>query len=469
MQQAAHQEAIEEISFRDRIPTVTEKGKRHWIYAWKPSGRFTKWRQVLSAVYIVLFFTTPFLRINGNPVLQLNIPEGKFSILGMLFWPQDFFIFGTAMVTFIIFIVLFTQIYGRLFCGWACPQTIFMEMVFRRIEWFIEGNPNRQRALNHGPWTGEKIAKKTVKHLLFFVLSFLIANTFLTYIIGTDALFRIIQDPVSQHVGGFIALLFFTGAFYFVYAYVREIVCTVVCPYGRLQGVLLDKNSVVVAYDYNRGEPRGRGRRPAEGLGDCIDCHQCVVVCPTGIDIRNGTQLECVNCTACIDACNQVMEKVGLPKGLVRYASENEIANKQRFQFTARMKVYSAILMLLIGLMGVMLGTRKDVNVGISRVGGQLYQEVGTDSLSNLYTVTWNNKTMQQQNMELRVENAPGVVKLVGEQPLAAAGGQQGKRTLFVVMPLKAIARRETPLKVGVYSNGEKVQTVKISFLGYVQ
>lgn len=462
-------ETVADFSFRDRIPTVTEKGKRNWIYAWQPKGKFTNWRKVLSWVYVILFFSTPFIRINGNPALQLNIPEGKFSIFGLLFWPQDFFIFGTAMVTFIIFIVLFTQIYGRLFCGWACPQTIFMEMVFRRIEWLVEGNPNQQRALKNGPWTTEKIVKKAIKHFLFFTLSFLIANTFLAYIIGTNQLFHIMRDPLSSHVGGFVALLFFTGAFYFVYAYIREIVCTVICPYGRLQGVLLDKNSVVVAYDYNRGEPRGRGRRPAEGLGDCIDCHQCVVVCPTGIDIRNGTQLECVNCTACIDTCNSIMKKMELPKGLIRYASENEIAKKQRFQFTSRMKVYSAILLLLITLMSFMLLTRKEVGVNISRVGGQLYQEVGKDSLSNLYTITLNNKTLKLLNLDLKVENAPATIKIIGGQQLQAHPAQQSKSTLFVVLPLTSITKRETVLQMGVYHNGKKMETVKISFLGYTQ
>jgi cytochrome c oxidase accessory protein FixG len=461
--------ADNDISFRDRIPTVTAKGKRNWIYAWKPGGKFTNWRRLLSAVYVLLFFTTPFIRINANPALQFNIPEGKFSIFGMIFWPQDFFIFGTAMVTFIVFIVLFTQIYGRLFCGWACPQTIFMEMVFRQIEWLVEGNPNQQKILNHGSWNMQRIVKKTVKHILFFLLSFLIANTFLSYIIGKDALFTIITEPVSKHAGGFIALLFFTTAFYFVYAYVREIVCTVVCPYGRLQGVLLDKNSIVVAYDYNRGEPRAKGKRPAADVGDCVDCNQCVVVCPTGIDIRNGTQLECINCTACIDACNSVMKKMNLPKGLIRYASENEIAKKLPFRFTTRMKVYSAILLLLITLMSFMMLTRKDVGIRISRVGGQLYQEAGKDSLSNLYTITLNNKTQEPVELELKIENKPATVKLVGTHQLQALVGEQNKSTMFVIMPLKHIQSRETVLQVGVYHKNKKMQTVTISFLGYTQ
>lgn len=463
------QEFIEKPTFRDRIPTVTEKGKRRWIYAARPKGKFTRWRNALSVIYIISFFSLPFVTIKGNPALQLNIPEGKFSIFGMLFWPQDFFIFGTAMVTFIVFIVLFTQIYGRLFCGWACPQTIFMEMVFRKIEWWIEGNPSQQKELSKQSYWSNKFVKKGVKHILFLVLSFLIANTFLAYIVGTKQLFSIINDPISQHVGGFIALVFFTAAFYFVYAYVREIVCTVICPYGRLQGVLLDKNSIVVAYDYHRGEPRAKGKHLVEELGDCIDCSQCVNVCPTGIDIRNGTQLECINCTACIDACNNVMKKISLPNGLIRYASENEIGKKIKFSFTVRMKVYSIILLLLMTLMSFMLILRKDVRVNISRVGGQLYQEVGKDSLSNLYTVTLNNKTQEIVALEMKVENMPATVRIVGTHKLQALVGEQNKATFFVVMPLKSIKKRDTKLKVGIYHNNKRMQILEISFLGYLK
>ena len=458
----------DEVTFRDRIPTVTEKGKRNWIYAWQPVGKLYNWRSALSVLYVVLFFGLPFIRINGNPALQLNVVEGKFSILGMMFWPQDFFIFGLGMITFIVFIVLFTMIYGRVFCGWACPQTIFMEMIFRKLEWLIEGNPNVQKARNKGPWNADKIWRKAVKHISFFALSFVIANTFLAYIIGAPALFSIIRSPISENVSGFIAILFFTGAFYGVYAYVREIVCTVICPYGRLQGVLLDKNSIVVAYDYNRGEPKGKGKRPADGLGDCIDCHQCVVVCPTGIDIRNGTQLECTNCTACIDACNHVMDKIGLPHGLVRFASDNQLKNKTGFVFTPKMKAYSAILVALIGAMGFMLITRKDVGLNISRVQGQLYQEVGTDSLSNLYSISAINKSQKAKQLSLKIAGLPATVKIIGAASIAVQKESQAKATFFVTLPRSAIKGRETNLKIEVFEDDRKIETLKTAFLGYV-
>jgi cytochrome c oxidase accessory protein FixG len=451
------------------MPSVTEEGKRNWIYAWQPEGKWYNRRSFLSLIYIVLFFSLPFIKINGNPALMLNVAEGKFSILGALFWPQDFFIFGVAMVTMVVFIYLFTMIFGRLFCGWACPQTIFMEMIFRRIEWWIEGNPNKQRVLNKGPWTNEKIIKKTLKHVVFFVLSFVIANFFLSYIIGYENLLKIIREPVANHIGGFIALLLFTLAFYIVYAFAREIVCTIICPYGRLQGVLLDKNSIVVAYDYVRGEPRGKGKRPSDGLGDCIDCKQCVVVCPTGIDIRNGTQLECVNCTACIDACNSVMDKVGLPQGLIRYASENEIADGKKFVFNNRMKAYSAVLLLLLSGLGFMVFTRDDVDVTIMRTGGLMYQEVGTDSLSNLYQMTLLNKTSRPMDLDVKIDNYPAEIRVIGNKAFKAPPEGQTDVTMFIVLPKSAIKSRDSRLELGIYENGKRISTRKTSFLGYTQ
>jgi len=463
-------EILNEEFFRDRVPTVTLEGKRRWMYAWQPKGKFYNMRSVLSVFYLVVFFGLPFVTINGNPMLQLNVVEGKFSILGMLFWPQDFFIFGLAMVTMVVFVYLFTMIYGRLFCGWICPQTIFMEMVFRRIEWWIEGNPNKQRALKAAPWNMNKIAKKVLKHASFFAIAFLIANTFLSYIIGKDALLKIIREPVSMHFGGFVALMVFTFVFYAVYAFVREIVCTIVCPYGRLQGVLLDRNSIVVAYDYNRGEPRGKGKRPHEGMGDCVDCHQCVVVCPTGIDIRNGTQLECINCTACIDACNHVMDRVGLPQGLIRYASENEIAKKEKFKFSGRMKGYTVVLVLVLVGLATLLLTRNDVDATLMRARGQLFQEVGTDSLSNLYNLTLVNKTHGEVPVTLKLEGTTGRIRLIGnEHSLVTPAEGQGAATFFVILPKSEIKSRETKIKLAIYKGGKKMRTLKTIFLGYTE
>ena len=254
-----------------------------------------------------------------------------------------------------------------------------MEMVFRRIEYWIEGDWKHQQKLDAAPWNAEKIRKKVLKHTIFWLISFLIANTFLAYIVGSEELWRIQTGNFSEHVGGFISIVIFTTVFYLVFSRLREQVCTTICPYGRLQGVLLDPNSMVVAYDHKRGEgEKGRGKfrkkedRAALGKGDCIDCNQCVNVCPTGIDIRHGTQLECVNCTACIDECDHMMGAVGLEKGLIRFVSENGIKNGTRFQWTRRVKAYTALLIALMGVLVTLLITRSDFQATILRQRGCL-------------------------------------------------------------------------------------------------
>ncbi|MDQ0105397.1 cytochrome c oxidase accessory protein FixG [Chitinophaga terrae (ex Kim and Jung 2007)] len=458
-------------TFRDSIATVDKQGKRKWVYAQQPKGRWTNIRSVVSLFYFSVFCCLPFISINGRPLFLLNVVEGRFILFGAIFWPQDFFIFGLAMLAFIVFIVVFTMAVGRLFCGWMCPQTIFMEMLFRRIEYLIEGDAARQRLLNQAPWTTDKIIRKTAKHVIFYALSFLIANIFLAYIIGAGQLKAIITDPLSQHLGGFIAILVFSGVFYGVFAFMREQICTIVCPYGRLQGVLLDRNSILVAYDYRRGEPRGKFRKGQQtDLGDCIDCNQCVKVCPTGIDIRNGTQLECINCTACIDACNFMMEKTGRPKGLIRYASENNIATGEKLRFTPRLKVYSTVLVLLLAAIVSMLVSRKPVSGTVMRAPGILYQEQGPDSLSNLYRIKLVNKTAHDIPLRLKVEEAGGVISMIGNSVIHVKAGGQGEGTFFVVLPKTALHQRKSTVHIGIYDDKNKrISLLSTTFLGPVQ
>lgn len=453
-------------SFRDSISTINKEGKRAWIFPDKPQGKFYNLRKKLSYLYLLVFFALPFVKYHGDPLFMLNIPERKFILFGMIFWPQDFFIFGLGMLIFIVFVALFTVIFGRVFCGWACPQTIFMEMLFRRIEYWIEGNANYQRALKKAPWNKEKIIKRGVKYFLFFALSFLIANTFLSYVIGVDEVIKIATEPVHLHTAGLTSILIFTTVFFFVYSWFREQVCLIVCPYGRMQGVLLDKESIVVAYDYVRGEPRHKYKKNNEiGLGDCIDCGLCVKVCPTGIDIRNGTQLECVNCTACMDACDNIMESVKLPKGLIRYDSENGIKQKRKLQFTNRMKAYSAVLIILIGIEAALLLTRSDYDVTVLRAKGMLYQEREKDQVSNLYTIKVVNKTRNYLPVELRVEDLTGSIEMIGNNlSVKSEGMSQGE--FFLYLKKGEIKSRKTKVKIGVYTNGKKVKTIKTNFLG---
>ena len=464
--------AEKDASFRDRIATMDAKGKRKWVFAQKPKGRFYSIRTWVSWGFFALFFALPFIKLNGRPLFLFNIPEAKFIIFGKIFWPQDFFIFGLTMVTFIIFIVLFTAAFGRLFCGWVCPQTIFMEMLFRKVEYLIEGDAAKQRMLKNSPWTAEKIRKKITKHVAFFLLAFIVANFFLAYIIGIDELEKIISEPVGEHMVGFLSIILFSFIFYGVYASFREQICTVICPYGRLQSVLLDRNSMIVAYDHKRGEPRDKFKKTtiAEiNTGDCIDCFQCVKVCPTGIDIRNGTQMECVGCTACIDACNKIMEAVHKPKGLIRYASENGITEGKKLRYTGRMKFYTVLLILLSGVLTLLLLSRKDIDGTIIRTKGLLYQERGTDSLSNLFNIKVINKTLTNMPVTLRLEgeaNQAGKIELVGATDIHLKQEDQASGTFFVVLPRKFVNNRKMKIQIGLYNGDKKITTLSTNFAG---
>lgn len=455
-------------SFRDHLATVDARGRRKWVFAQKPKGKWYHLRTYISWGFFLLFFSLPFVYVNGRPLFLLNIPQARFILFGKVFWPQDFFIFGLTMVTFIIFVILFTAAFGRLFCGWVCPQTIFMEMLFRKVEYAILGDAAAQRLARSRPRTTSWIVRNTVKHVVFFLLSFVIANTFLAYIIGVRELGKMVTEPVGQHIGGLSTLLIFASVFYGVYAFFREQACTVVCPYGRLQSVLLDRNSMIVAYDYNRGEPREKFRKQKEAsAGDCIDCEQCVKVCPTGIDIRNGTQMECVGCTACIDACNAMMAKTGRPADLIRYASENGIGNHEALRYTLRMKLYTGLLAVLVVILVGLLLSRKDVDATIMRTPGMLYQERGADSVSNLYTIKVANKTMHRVPLQLRLEGGEGgTVQVIGGNVIPVRQEEEGAGNFFVVLPKSGIADRKTSIRIGLYEGKAKIDEIRTNFLG---
>lgn len=465
------EELLQPKTFRDTIATVNESGSRKWVYALMPPFRkFYKARNILSYFYLLVFFGMPFIKVNGMPLLMINIPKSKFIIFSKIFWPQDFFIFAIAMIAMIVFIVLFTVVYGRLFCGWTCPQTIFMEFIFRKIEWAIEGSPSQQKKLDvQEKWTTRWFVKKISKHVIFFIVSFLIANTFLAYIIGIDDLFALVKEPVINNLGTLVGVLIFTFVFYFVYAYIREIVCTTICPYGRLQGVMFDKDTMQISYDYKRGEPRGILKKDEERtFGDCVDCKKCVQVCPTGIDIRNGVQLDCVGCSACVDACNEVMEKVNKPKGLIRYASENEISVGKKFSFSGRIKAYTILLAALIVFMTILIATRKTIDTYVQRARGQLYQEMPNNRLSNLYEAKIINKTNMDVPVTLKVEGMNGEIKLIGKKQIILTKEALNEVTFFLEVPREEIRKRSSKISIGVYdsTSGKKIQTVKTTFLG---
>ena len=454
-------------SFRDKVATVDQKGKRIWIFPHKPDGKLYNARTWVSILYIVILFGLPFIKVDGHPVFLINILERRFILFGQIFWPQDFFIFALGMVVFIVFIALFTTVFGRVFCGWACPQTIFMEMIFRKIEFWIDGDGPKQKQLANSPWNTDKIIKRVSKWIAFWLVSFVISNMFLSYIIGIDELHKMYTGPLSKNLGTFFSLTAFATVFFFVYLWMREQICTVICPYGRMQGVLLDRDSVIVAYDYKRGEDRGKfHKNETRTIGDCIDCAQCVKVCPTGIDIRNGTQLECINCTACIDACNKMMEAVGLPLGLIRYASENNIAKKKPWRFTTRMKAYSVVMCLLLGVLVWLLSTRSDIGFTLLRTPGQLYQEQANHQMSNLYNYKMLNKTFKNKEVTLRPENFDGTIMLIGETRLIIPKDGYATGSMFIYLNNDAVKQRKTTLKIGVYEGNNKISSISTAFLG---
>ncbi|HEU5148662.1 MAG TPA: cytochrome c oxidase accessory protein CcoG [Chryseosolibacter sp.] len=464
-------ETDEDNTFRASIATVDEKGRRVWVYPKKPSGMYHNARIGVTVLLLSLLFAGPFVKIGGQPLLLLNVFERRFIVFGQAFWPQDFVLLAVSLLVFFVFIILFTVVFGRVWCGWMCPQTLFMEMVFRKVEYLIEGDMAAQRRLAKAPWTFDKIKKKTLKHAVFVAISLLIAHTLMAYMVGVEQTMTLVNGPPTAHLGTFSGVIGFTGVFYWLFAFFREQACIAVCPYGRLQGVLLGKESIVVAYDWLRGEPRGHKKKnviEAVPQGDCIDCNLCVQVCPTGIDIRNGTQMECVNCTACMDACDDVMIKIGKPKGLIRFASHNSIVKGVQRLWNGRVLGYSAVLLLLLGGLSFALATRSDVETTFLKVSGTLYQrEPGL--ITNLYNAEFVNKTFDDVALEARVES-PSYAQLtnVNGKPVIVPAEGLMKSVYFIKIPEDQVTSARTVVVIGIYQNGHKVEDLKVKFIGPV-
>jgi cytochrome c oxidase accessory protein FixG len=456
--------------FRDRVSTIAEDGSRLWVYPKKPKGKLYNYRKLVALFLLAVFFILPFIKIHGDPLLLFNVLERKFIIFGVMFYPQDFHLFVLSMIAFIVFVVLFTVIFGRIFCGWICPQTIFMEFVYRQVEYWIEGNYNQQRKLDQSPLDFNKFWRKGLKHFIFYMMSFVSAHFFLAYILGIDYVEKIISDGPSAHLAGFAGILIFSGVHYFVFAKLREQVCIIICPYGRLQGVLLDRNSIVISYDYKRGEPRGKynplENREQLGKGDCVECGSCEAVCPTGIDIRNGTQLECINCTACVDACNSVMRRVNKPEGLIRYASERTIADKTKLKFNIRILFYSVVLTGLLILIAYLFSVRTDIESTILRQKGTMYQEYDSLHYSNIYMIQVINKTRTAMPVELKLDEPEhGEIKMIGD-PLVVEKGQVGEAQFLVLIRKSDLKSSNTEVEFKVMSNGKKMDEIESTFVG---
>ncbi len=459
----------QEKTFRDKISTVSSEGKRVWVHCKKPKGKLYNYRSIFAYVLLLFLVLAPILKVGGEQMILLDVLGRRFILFGIIFWPQDFYLFYLIMLSAIVFIILFTVVYGRLFCGWACPQTVFLEFIFRKIEWLIDGNPTKQKRLAAQGWTFEKIWKRLFKHGLFWGISFFFSNIFLAYLISFDELMKIVREPISVHLTGFIAISIFSTAYYFIYAWFREQVCTIMCPYGRLQGVLLDKSSIIVAYDEYRGEPRGIANKAEKAAGttkgDCINCRQCVEVCPTGIDIRDGSQLECINCTACIDACNAVMTKINKPLGLIRYDSVTSMETGQKFKLTTRNVAYSVVLALILVFASVMFFTRPIVETTILRTPGMTYQEQENNELSNVYNFKIVNKANEDIPIEIKLmEPDYGRMIITGNIILKYNSKTEG--VIVIYINKDNIKQKKIKLRFGIFKGNEMLEDYVSTFTG---
>ncbi len=451
---------MEELSFRDRPINMDEKGSRKWVYAKKPSGKWYTRRTFFSWIVLLFLVSVPFIRIDGNPLILLDIANRKFIIFGAIFWAQDTFILALLMLSFVLFIVFFTVTFGRIWCGWTCPQTIFLEMVFRKIEYLIEGDYKKRYKLDKGPWTNEKILKKAAKNSIFIGIAIAMTNVFLMWFIGSKKWFQLIQEPVSQNLSGFIVMLAVSALFYWIYSIFREQICTMVCPYGRMQSVLLDSKSIVVTYDYKRGEPRG-----PKNTGDCIDCHQCITVCPTGIDIRNGTQLECINCAACIDQCSKIMQITGKAPGLIRYASEKGIKEGHSSVWNTRNRAYSVVLLLIFSFFVYTLISRPVIETTILRTPGLLYQENTDGTVSNVYNIKVVNKTHEEMPLEIRLISPEGRIQMAGNS-MTVKDQDKFESTFLLFVPENVLKSDKTEVEFGIFKGNDLLETCKVTFVG---
>ena len=421
---------------------------------------------------LAFLFLAPFITIHGQPLMMLNILERRFVLLGVFFRPQDFHVVVMIALAALVTLVLLTVVVGRVWCGWLCPQTVFMEMLFRRLEYLIDGSAEQQLRRERGAWTRGRLLRYVFKQALFFALSFVIANVFLAWIIGAPALKTIVTDPPARHLAGLSAILIFSFVFFLVFARFREQACVLACPYGRMLSALTDNRTIMVTYDSLRGEPRGRlarspaGHEPAAAFGDCVDCHQCVTVCPTGIDIRNGIQLECVNCTACIDACDGVMRRLDRPTGLIRYTSHAAVSGEPSRRLTPRIAGYAAVWIVLVAGAATLLATRRDVDVLVLRQPGTLYATLATGEVANFYQVQAFNRSARPISLRIAVSGPRGAtLTTLGRLDRIDAYGQIDGRVV-VTVPASALSGPSTPVRFLVSTEQGPEQPIDSAFLG---
>jgi cytochrome c oxidase accessory protein FixG len=450
----------------EALTTVDERGNRKWVYPAPIAGRFMRWRRVLGYFVMAVLFVMPWVRIGGMPAILLQIPERRFVLFGQIFWPQDavylvFLLLGAALTLF-----FFTALAGRVWCGWLCPQTVFMEEVFRKIEEWVEGDHHARRRLDQAPPSPSKAAHKLLKHALYLGFSALVSNTFLAFFVGTDQLLIWMARSPFEHPTAFLIMASVLGLFYFDFAWFREQFCVVLCPYARFQSALTDAHTVQAGYDVVRGEPRGR---LGTTRGDCIDCHKCVAVCPTAIDIRDGFQLECIGCARCIDACDSIMTRIGKPSGLIRYDSLARLHGQTQRLLRPRVIVYSVLLIAAIVGLFVGLGSRPELRMALVRPPGAPFAELPGGLVSNHFTLHLHNVSLEPRSFRIAMEGPPGAALIVPVNPVHLEAGEQTRVEAFVNIPAEGASGGKVPLRMQVFDGNQLRAESNTTFLAPVK
>jgi cytochrome c oxidase accessory protein FixG len=448
----------------ESVSTINADGSRRFIYTAAASGRFTRWRTVVAAALMLVYVTLPWIRINGNPALFLDIENRQFHYFGLTFLGQDVWL-AFFVVTGLGFCLFFlTAMLGRVWCGWACPQTIFLDIA-RRIERWCEGDAHTRKRSDRGLWTFQKSARRALKSAGYALFSLGLAHVLLSYFVSIPRLYHMMTQSPGENWGSFLFVFLIAGALWFDLAWFREQFCIVLCPYGRLQSALIDNDSLVVGYDTKRGEPRGR--KGTQGAGDCVDCFRCVQVCPTGIDIRQGLQMECIGCTACIDACETVMTKLKRPTGLIRYDSRHGFEGKRTRWLRPRVFLYSVLAVLGAIALTLATSTLKPAIVNLNRVTGIPYV-IENGVVRNQFYLRILNKRNAPATYHLTITNAPTELHCNGaEQDIEVSPLGEEERVLVLTLPRKAMSK-EFSFQARLVSDQGSVIEKSATFLGPV-
>ena len=429
------------------LPTLNEDGSRRWIRPRPSHGAYWRRRRAVAYALMVLFLVIPYLRVGGRPLVLLDLPRREFTLVGTTFLPTDTLLLMLLLLSVVVAVFLATALLGRVWCGWACPQTVYMEFLFRPIERWLEGGRSGSLALDRD---GRHFhPRRLLKYGIYLVLALVLAHTFLSYFVGVDQLAVWVRRSPAEHPTSFLVMAGTTALIFFDFTYFREQTCMVACPYGRWQSVLLDRQSLIVAYDPARGEPRARGARRPEGAGDCVDCGACVHTCPTGIDIRDGLQMECIHCTQCADACDDVMRKLKKPEGLIRYTSQDALEGRARRRLRPRTVLYPAALVLLLGAFGWALAGRESADVTLLRGIGAPFVREPDGRIANLVRVKVRNQTREARAYRITLD-VPGAQVVAPENPLRVGGGAMATTSLFVLLPASAFDDGERHIVVRV-------------------